>query len=142
LSIFLSYPSLTDLLNNVPSGPFDLAGPPLSINDNAAGFTSDGSGGYKMILERDGGPGVLFLLSWPSLTDLLNDTNRTTVTLPLTLDPLFSLGGFDIQNSGTPPNRGSVPDSGSRVLPLIAFAGLAIMSRVFRRTASSNPKGR
>ena len=124
--LLLSYPSLTDLVNNTnrTDQVLQLA---LSSSFSLAGFTTDGSG-YRMIAERDtpsaGGPDLL-LLSYPSLTDLVSNTNRTDQVLQLPLSANFSLAGFDIQSEST----NTVPEPSGLALLLLGLTGIATVAR-------------
>jgi hypothetical protein len=119
----LSYSSLANMLTNTSptTQPLSIAvGPGFGVT----GFAAD-AGGYRMIVESSIGSDF-YLLSYSSLADMSNNTSPTIQPFTMPVGPTFNVGGFDIQN------QIAVPDSGTHVLPLIAFAGLAIMSRVLR----------
>jgi hypothetical protein len=68
------------------------------------------------------GSSELFLLSFPSLTDMINSDNLSQQTVQFSLANTFSLGGFDIATA----NQGQVPEPGAVALVLIGLAGLAL----------------
>jgi hypothetical protein len=120
-----SYPSLTDLLNDTNR---DSQAIPLFVSPDfsIAGVTVD-SGGYRLLVERNIPTGVpeddQFMHSYPSLTDLLNDTNRDSQAIPLFVSPDFSIAGFAIDSES--PTQ--VPEPHSLALLLVGLGCVALM---------------
>jgi hypothetical protein len=120
-----SYPSLTDLLNDTNR---DSQAIPLFVSPDfsIAGFMAD-NGVYRMIVERNIPTGVptddQFMHSYPSLTDLLNDTNRDSQAIPLFVSPDFSIAGFAIDSES--PTQ--VPEPHSLALLLVGLGCVALM---------------
>ncbi|MCP5345911.1 MAG: hypothetical protein R3F41_02100 [Gammaproteobacteria bacterium] len=115
----LSYPSLTDMLAGIGLTQQALS-LPLSSAFSISGLTMDGSA-YRMIAERDvaSAGSDFFLLSYPSLTDMLAGTGLTQQALPLPLSSAFSISGFLIEPDAIPP--ASVPAPASAVLMLVGL---------------------
>jgi hypothetical protein len=97
---------------------------------SVGGFAYDGSG-YRVLFERDANGmagNELALVSFPTLADLINNTNSLTQFTQVDVASTFSVGGFFIENAlpETPPGN---PVSEPGTLALIAFALIALSCR-------------
>jgi hypothetical protein len=96
----LSFPSLTDMINsdNLSQQTVQFS---LANTFSLGGFAVDDSG-YHLLAESDTptGSSELFLLSFPSLTDMINGDNLSQQTVQFSLANTFSLGGFAVDDSG------------------------------------------
>jgi hypothetical protein len=120
---FVTYGSLTDMLNDTNrTGTFTRNG----FGRNIVGAGSDGSS-YWSVFNIEGESAVgADLVTYASLTDMLNDTNRTGV---------FTRDGFgrNIVGSGSDNFRSvSVPEPGTLALFGLGLIGLGV-SRMRRR---------
>ena len=92
----VSYPTLTDLVNNTSSFT-QFTQVDVSAAFSVGGATYDGSA-YRVLFERDadGTAGnELAVVSYPTLTDLVNNTSSFTQFAQVDVSAAFSVGGFD-----------------------------------------------
>ena len=131
-----SYPTLTDLLNDTNStSQFSV----ININSpfSVGGFAYDSSG-YHVLFETDADvtSNELAINTYPTLTDLLNDTNGTSTFSDINVNSPFSVAGFLIE-----PEVSGGPGAIDEPPPVFLFAfGLAILGLTSRlRATRSRP---
>jgi hypothetical protein len=102
----ITFPTLDDFVNSTNFTQFNTQ-IPLDANFSVGGFTYDGA--YQLLLERDvdlGGTD-LFLISFPTIDDLIDSTGFTQFNTQIPLDANFSAGGFAYD--GFPPSEPPPP---------------------------------
>jgi hypothetical protein len=98
----ITFPTLDDFVNSTNFTQFNTQ-IPVDPNFSAGGFAFDGT--YQLLLERDVDVGGtdLFLITFPTLDDLIDSTGFTQFNTQIPLDPNFSVGGFAYD--GFPPSE-------------------------------------
>ncbi|HHH36810.1 MAG TPA: PEP-CTERM sorting domain-containing protein, partial [Gammaproteobacteria bacterium] len=117
----------------------------VSPDYSIAGAFFDGD--YNLVFERDvdvSGVVEVFVQSYPTLGDLMGDTNGTGSFSAIDVNPDYSIrGAFDISSnggtggagggSGMPPRTGAVPEPSIGLLLLAGLVSLGL-SNIPRRS--------
>jgi hypothetical protein len=123
----ITFPTIADLVNSTNFTQF-ASQIPLDPAFSVGGLTYDGS--YQLLLERDTdtlGQTDLFLITFPTIADLVNSTNFTQFASQIPLDPAFSVGGLAYDGFPQPPVV--VPEPPMSLLLLAGMGGLIFVLR-------------
>jgi hypothetical protein len=127
----ISFPTLDDFVNSTNFTQFNTQ-IPVDPAFSVGGFTYDGT--YQLILERDVDVGGtdLFLISFPTLDDLIASTGFTQFNTQIPLDPAFSVGGFAYD--GFPSSEPPPPPIPLPATSLLLLGGIGALMAGRRRT--------
>jgi hypothetical protein len=133
---FLRYDSFDALVNNTISDQFFL---PLDINPlfSIGGFAYQ-DGAYQLLLESDADRNAnneVYFLEYDNFTALVNNTIGTQAFLPIDINPLFSVAGFENDykaptnpggggGTGNPPVTASEPTTWACTFLCFALLGV------------------
>jgi len=130
-SAIVTYDSFADMLNDTNRSSFGVPDT-LGFGNNVVGSGSDGSTYWNVFNQEDESAASSVIVTYNSLIDMLNDTNRAEFGIP------NSVGfGHNIVGSGAfflPPNGGNSVPEPATVVPILLLLTVLLGGRILIRS--------